>query len=146
MTERDSRHPAWGDLSLSGVQTLAPSQYPGGPFPGWPQQAHLCVCRAQGAGVGLGVQGWRWEPSTAARSLPTTLELRRTDCPGVCTCRAGYRHEQPQERSWGWPHARHQAFGRDMAWSGALQAKDPGIHPDEVGGACPDLRWAEPAC
>lgn len=74
----------------------------------------------------------------AARSLPTILELGRTDCPGVCTCRAGYRHEQLQERSRGWPRARHQSgFPPDMARRGALQAKAPGIHPDEVGGHAP---------
>lgn len=123
MTERDRRHPAWGDLSLRRVQTLARLHSARGP-----------LLRVVSAGPPAGVQSTgHWggsspspltkDPRTGADRLPRCVHSQSQVQPPAA---AG---EEP-----GWPRARHQAFCPDRARSGALQAKAPGIHPDELGG------------
>ena len=110
MTERDRRHPAWGDLSLRRVQTLARLHSARGP-----------LLRVVSAGPPAGVQSTgHWggsspspltkDPRTGADRLPRCVHSQSQVQPPAA---AG---EEP-----GWPRARHQAFCPDRARSGALQ-------------------------
>lgn len=139
MTERDSRHPAWGDLSLSGVQTLACLRSTqGAPSQGGLSRSTCGCAEHRVLGWAWGCRGdggsrrwrlvpyqpsWNWGGPTAqvcARAEPAT---------DTNSCRRG--------AGAGRVPGINQAFRPDMARRGALQAKAPGVHPDEVGGHAP---------
>ena len=122
VAERDRRHPAWRDLSLRGVQTLARLHSARGP-----------LLRVVSAGPPAGVQSTgHWGGSSPS---PLTKDPR-TGADRLSRCVHSQSQVQPPAAAGeepGWPRARHQAFCPDRARSGALQAKAPGIHPDELG-------------